>query len=98
MTGHRLEFFSAGCPLCTSFEQEVLIGKCRDCRMEVIDLEHPEARARARRYGVRVAPTLVIDARIKVEGRLDEPWMCGDDFYRMLEARYPLHDADVQNA
>ncbi len=47
------------------------------------------------RYGIRVVPTLIIDGKVKVEGRLDEPWVCGDDFYEMLEKRYPLVNAGV---
>lgn len=90
MAGHHLELFTAGCPLCKSFERNLIVGKCAGCRLDVLDLSDPAARERARSYAVRVAPTLVIDARIKVEGRLDEPWVCGDDFYEMLAERYPL--------
>lgn len=90
MAGRHLELFSAGCPLCTSFERELILGKCAGCRLDVIDLRKAEAGERARRYDVRVAPTLVIDGRVKVEGRLEEPWVCGDEFYAMLEEKYPL--------
>lgn len=90
---HHLEFFSAGCPLCAGFLNEVELGKCGSCTVEVVDVRRPESRSRLRRYGVRVTPTLVIDGRIKVEGRLDEPWVCGDEFYRHLEERYPLRNA-----
>lgn len=88
--GHHIEFFTAGCPLCRRFRAEVELGKCAGCRMDVIDVRNPEAAARVREYDVRVAPTVVIDGRIKVEGRLDEPWQCGDDFYDHLAERYPL--------
>lgn len=93
MAGHRLEFFSGGCPLCASFEREFTSGNCAGCRLDVLDLRKPGVGQRARHYAVRVAPTLVVDGRVKVEGRLDEPWVCGDDFYAMLEETYPLHPA-----
>lgn len=87
---HVLEFFSGGCPLCTSFLHEVQVGKCGPCRLRVFEVAKARNRARVRKYGVRVVPTLVIDGKIMVEGRIDEPWICGDDFYAMLEQRYPL--------
>lgn len=93
MKGRSLEFFSAGCPLCVAFQNEVELGKCKDCRLEVVDVHGPDAKARMKRYGVRVVPTLVIDGRVRVEGRLDEPWICGDDFYEMLAEKYPLPNA-----
>ena len=70
----------------------VEVGKCRDCELVERNLAtnpelHEEA---ARRYGVRSVPTIVVDGRIKVEGVPDFPWICGEEFYRMLEERYPI--------
>ncbi|HVL86730.1 MAG TPA: thioredoxin family protein [Candidatus Thermoplasmatota archaeon] len=93
---HRLELFSSGCPLCVSFQREVEVGKCGPCELEVIDVRDPSAKPRMEAYGVRVVPTLVVDAAIKVEGRLDQPWMCGDEFYAMLAQRYPLANARLK--
>lgn len=88
--GRNLEFFSAGCPLCTSFQAEVELGKCGPCELRVLDIRDPKSQPGIRKYNVRVVPTLIIDGKIKVEGRLDEPWMCGDDFYARLEKKYSL--------
>lgn len=88
-----LEFFSGGCPLCLSFQNEVELGKCGPCQVEIIDVRNPEARRRMKKYAVRVVPTLVVDGKIKVEGRINEPWMCGDEFYAMLQEKYPLVNA-----
>lgn len=93
---HVLEFFSGGCPLCTSFQHEVEVGKCGPCELHVINVKSPASRARVKKYGVRVVPTLVIDGKIKVEGRINQPWICGDDFYAMLEQRYPLVNARLK--
>lgn len=90
---HVLEFFSGGCPLCTGFQADIEVGKCGPCQLDVVDVKEPAAKPRMKQYGVRVVPTLVIDGKIKVEGRLTEPWICGDDFYAMLEEKYPLVNA-----
>lgn len=91
--GHVLEFFSADCPLCQSFLTEVEVGKCAGCELKVHDVRDPASKPSMSRYHVRVAPTLVIDGKIKVEGRIAEPWMCGEEFYAMLLQRYPLINA-----
>jgi len=67
-------------------------GMCASCRLEERSLARgdPETLGRARQYDVRAVPTTVIDGRIKVEGRPDFPWVCGDEFYVMLERKYPL--------
>jgi hypothetical protein len=41
-------------------------------------------------YGIRVVPTLIVDGRIRVEGSLDTPWICDDDFYARLETTHGL--------
>jgi hypothetical protein len=46
-------------------------------------------------YQIRVVPTLVVDGRIKVEGSLDVPWVCDDDFYTKLEARFGMPNAQL---
>ncbi len=89
---HTIEVFTADCTLCRTALAVVESGKCGACILEEPNLARdPEAhRQRAERYGIRVVPTVVIDGRIKVEGLPDFPWVCGDDFYAMLERRYPL--------
>ncbi len=89
---HVIEVFTADCSLCRTALAMVESGKCTSCILEEYNLAvEPEAhRDRVERYGVRVVPTVVIDGRIKVEGVPDFPWICGDDFYAMLEQRYPL--------
>jgi len=90
--GHVIEVFTAGCPLCRAALAAVEVGKCADCTMVERDLAAGDTAnlERARAFGVRAVPTIVIDGRIKVEGLPDFPWMCSDDFYRDLERTYPL--------
>ncbi len=89
---HVIEVFTGGCPLCRSTLDMVEVGKCASCVLieRTLASGREEDRQRAERYGVRAVPTIVIDGRIKVEGRPDFAWMCGDDFYRWLSGRYPL--------
>lgn len=89
---HRIEVFTGDCPLCRDALVAVEAGMCRSCEMIERNLaREPERHAEAaRRYGVRAVPTIVVDGRIKVEGKPDFAWVCSDEFYRKLEARFPL--------
>jgi len=43
-----------------------------------------------KRYNITAVPSIVIDGKIKVVGVPTFPWFCGDEFYGMLERKYPL--------
>jgi len=70
----------------------VEVGKCASCVLVERNMaaRDPDALRRAKEFDVRVVPTIVIDGKIKVEGRPNFPWICGDEFYAMLESRFPL--------
>lgn len=89
---HRIEVFTGGCPLCREVLTAVEVGKCATCVLLEHDLaqDFPSHEEAVGRYGIRSVPTIVIDGRIKVEGKPDFPWMCGDEFYEFLRRRYPL--------
>lgn len=89
---HVIEVFTAGCPLCRATLGIVEIGKCASCILIERDLSRPDATVRrlAEEYGIRAAPTIVVDGRVKVEGKPDFLWMCGDEFYERLEREFPL--------
>jgi hypothetical protein len=42
-----------------------------------------------RKYGMRVAPTTIIDGEVKVEGQPDIPFVCGEETYAHFKTRYP---------
>ncbi len=88
--GHVIEVFTGGCPLCDSAVKMVEVGMCSGCTLIHRDLaEEPEAHLdKVKEYGVHMVPTIVIDGRIKVEGKPDFDWMCSDEFYAFLEERY----------
>ena len=78
---HTIEVFTGGCPLCEKTLTAVEVGKCGSCVLIERDLaREPEAHEEfVRKYAIRAVPTIVIDGRIKVEGKPDFPWMCGDE-------------------
>ena len=69
----------------------VEVGKCTECKMEVLDVGSSENRELLKRYDITAAPSIVIDGKIKVVGVPTFPWFCGDEFYRMLEREYSLN-------
>jgi len=85
---HRIEVFSANCPLCTEVVDEIEAGRCAGCQLTVDSLSDNLDLARS--YGVRVVPTVVIDSEVKIEGRPDIPFVCSDETYAHFKERYPL--------
>ena len=85
---HRIEVFSASCPLCNKVVDEIEAGKCAECQLIVYNL--PEGLEFARKYGVRVVPTVIIDGEVKIEGRPDIPFVCSDETYAHFKEHYPL--------
>ena len=85
---HRIEVFSANCPLCNKIVDEIEAGKCAGCQLTVYSIS--ENLDLARGYGVRVVPTVVIDGEVRIEGRPDIPFVCDDKTYAHFKKRYPL--------
>ena len=87
---HRILVFSGGCKLCEDAANIVELGKCKDCKMEVLSIDAKENRVLVRKYNVNAVPSIVIDEKIKVVGVPSFPWFCGEEFYGKLEREYPL--------
>jgi thioredoxin family protein len=85
---HKIEVFSADCPLCNRVVDEIEVGKCAGCQLIVYNLS--ENFELARSYRVRVVPTVIIDGDIKIEGRPDIPFVCSEEIYDHFKERYPL--------
>ena len=89
---HTIEVFTDGSPLCRSVLDIVEVGKCASCVMIERNLAR-ETKAHAallRKYRIQAVPTIVVDGRIKVEGKPDFAWICGDKFFAWLERHYPM--------
>ncbi len=87
---HRIQIFSGGCKLCEDTTEIVEVGKCKDCQMEVLRIDDEKNQGLLDQYKIGAVPSIVIDGRIKVVGKPSFPWFCGESFYKMLEAKFPL--------
>lgn len=89
---HNIEIYSAGCPMCQEVINTITVGKCAGCEMMVYDLNSnsQSVRESIERYGIRVAPTIVIDGKIKVEGVPNFGFMCSEEFYSWLEQNFSM--------
>ncbi len=85
---HRIEIFTAGCALCKDLKSLVEIGKCAGCSLKEFDMRTPKNLKKAKEYGVKVVPTIIIDGKIRLEGKPNFPLICGEDFYKFLEENF----------
>ena len=60
----KVEVFSAGCPACESTVQLVKSIACPSCDVQVLDMNKPDVAAKARRYGVKSVPAVVINGKL----------------------------------
>lgn len=93
---HKIEIFSANCPLCRHITDDIEIGKCEGCSQIVYDVNKmtDQIKAKMKEYGIRSVPTTIIDGQIKVVGIPDFPWICGDELYQKLKREHPLSKDD----
>jgi Ni,Fe-hydrogenase III small subunit len=52
LLSHRIQVFSGGCKLCKDAVGIVEVGKCKDCEMEVLDVNNNENYGLAKQYGI----------------------------------------------
>ncbi|MCA1591802.1 MAG: thioredoxin family protein [Acidobacteria bacterium] len=64
MSKRKIEIFSAGCPACEETIQMVNSIACPSCEVEVLDMHQPDVATRARQYGVRSVPAVVVDGKL----------------------------------
>lgn len=60
----RIEIFSAGCPACEETIRVVNDIACPSCEITVLEMHQPDAAAKAKAYGVRTVPAVVIDGKL----------------------------------
>ena len=60
----KIEVFSAGCPACE--ETIALVNRiaCPSCSVEVLDMHQPAVATKAKTYGIRSVPAVVIDGKL----------------------------------
>jgi hypothetical protein len=89
---HTIEIFSANCQICKEVTDVIEIGRCQGCKQVVYDVNKitDKIKQKMKNYDVRAVPTSIIDGEIKVVGIPDFPWICGDDLYKRLKAKYSM--------
>jgi hypothetical protein len=60
----KIEIFTAGCEACSDTVAMVRRIACSSCEIEVLDMHDPAVAAKAKRYGVRAVPAVVVDGRL----------------------------------
>lgn len=68
--GHNIEVFTGSCYLCKETVEIVKKAKGQDCLLIEQDLvKDHTAITKAKEYGIRTVPTIVMDGEIKIEGK-----------------------------
>lgn len=60
----KVEIFSAGCGVCDETVQLVKQIACESCEIEVLDMRQEDTASRAKDYGIKTVPTIVIDGKV----------------------------------
>jgi glutaredoxin len=60
----RIEVFTAGCPACDETVSLVNSLACESCEVEIHDMKQPAVAERAKGYGIRTVPAVVIDGKL----------------------------------
>ncbi|HEX9960871.1 MAG TPA: thioredoxin family protein [Pyrinomonadaceae bacterium] len=60
----KIEIFSAGCPACAEAIQTVNEVAGSSCDVEILDMNQEEVSAKAREYGIRSVPAVLIDGKL----------------------------------
>ena len=60
----KIEIFSAGGPACEKAIQTVNEIACPSCEIEVLDMHQDNVSAKAKEYGIKSVPAVVINGRL----------------------------------
>ncbi len=60
----RIEMFSAGCAVCDETASLVQSIACPSCDVEILDMQEPAVAAKAKQYGIRSVPAVVVDGEL----------------------------------
>lgn len=63
-TKRTIEVFSAGCAACEDTIQLVNSIACPSCEVTVYDMRDSQVAARAKQFGVRSVPAVVVDGKL----------------------------------
>jgi len=60
----KIEVFSAGCAVCEDTIALINSIACPSCEVEILDMHKAEAAKRAKQYGIRSVPAVVINGNL----------------------------------
>ena len=63
-TKRKVEIFSAGCPVCDDAVEMAKRIACRDCEINVLDMNDSEVTKQAKNLGIQSIPAIVIDGKL----------------------------------
>ena len=63
-TTRKIEVFSAGCAVCEDTVALINRIACPSCEVEILDMHRPDVAAKAKRYGIRSVPAVVVNGRL----------------------------------
>ena len=63
-TTRKIEVFSAGCAVCEDTITLINRIACPSCEVEILDMHRAEVAKKAKRYGIRSVPAVVVDGKL----------------------------------
>ena len=63
-TTRKIEVFSAGCAVCEDAIALINRIACPSCEVEILDMHQPEVIKKAKRYGIRSIPAVVVNGKL----------------------------------
>lgn len=63
-TTRKIEVFSAGCAVCEDTIALINRIACPSCEVKILDMHQPDVAAKAKRYGIRSVPAVVVNGRL----------------------------------
>lgn len=60
----QIEIFSAGCPACDEALKVVKAVPDLSCEIVVLDMHDPQVAAKAKSYGIKRVPSVVVDGKL----------------------------------
>lgn len=63
-TTRKIEVFSAGCAVCEVTIALINRIACPSCEIEILDMHKPDVSRKAKRYGIRSIPAIVVDGKL----------------------------------
>ena len=63
-TTRKIEVFSAGCAVCEDTIALINGIACPSCEVEILDMHKPDVAKKAKRYGIRSVPAVVVNGKL----------------------------------